>query len=724
MELTIRIRGAAMTTTRFFTLLVVCLLATGCKLTIIVPEGGSVGSESGTYTCAEGSECTIDIVDALFDESFVAVPADGYEFKAWKKQAGFFCGNSATPCTLSTAGFDQDESLMALLAGESVFYIEPEFVVSEDEASENLGFEILEIISPTEIRAWISPQITRAEFEALELPTGWIKNQPREGGQAEDGPGSSRFLHSPDASDEGDILIEELFGFNWFHAATVIENGISLDEEGLLNGIRVRKYHEVTYAAGSTLVLLISPENQAYFRIGRDANRVTDEPGIPNLWQLVEYTTEEELVIELFDENLVIRTDNQDSFQGPVVIGEYGVTDEQPAAPLELTTQLCEDPGNMAVLQDSPTWQAIRDSGGLNEDQLQRMIAEPTRGPFYMLNLIRYREQAVYLDGRETDLTGREANALYSPLEYLAAIGAAPVFVTQVDEQIDGEDYVWQDVAIVEYPCPVAFFAMIAHPGFQARVIHKNAAVEKTIVMVTHLQPTPEAQDAELTPSPYPATDDDPAFELIYVMDFHYLAQYEEDANEPPRSGLGAWRQYQDSISGAAISVGARSTATFRIQGVINGDDRDWDEAYIVRMPSMAGYEALLADEAYQQGSYHRNAALNDNYSMITYPVINAIAGDSGSDEPITPPPVTDTGVGTVCTSDADCVGIGFCLSKDDGPGFCSRECGSGECGDGFLCCHSCSAFAAPLLPFAGSACMIEQAAGQLRAAPVSCSCN
>jgi len=64
--------------------------------------------------------------------------------------------------------------------------------------------------------------------------------------------------------------------------------------------------------------LLVSPDGDVYFRIGRDANRVSDEPTIPNLWRLEEYITQEKLVIELFEENLVIRTDNQDSFQGPV----------------------------------------------------------------------------------------------------------------------------------------------------------------------------------------------------------------------------------------------------------------------------------------------------------------------------------------------------------------------------------------------------------------------
>ena len=102
--------------------------------------------------------------------------------------------------------------------------------------------------------------------------------------------------------------------------ATVVEQAAPLDEDGLLRVTSVRKYHEITYNAGSSLVLLVAPSGDVYFRIGRDADRTSDEPTIPSMWQLVEYTTQEPLILELFNGNEVIRTDNEDSFQGPVEI--------------------------------------------------------------------------------------------------------------------------------------------------------------------------------------------------------------------------------------------------------------------------------------------------------------------------------------------------------------------------------------------------------------------
>ena len=85
-----------------------------------------------------------------------------------------------------------------------------------------------------------------------------------------------------------------------------------------------------------------------------------------------------------------------------------------------------------------------------------------------MANLIRYRDKAVYADGRETDLSGREANALYAPIDFLAAIGARIVYASEALES----DGVWDDIAIVEYPCPLAFFAMSSEPEFKARALH------------------------------------------------------------------------------------------------------------------------------------------------------------------------------------------------------------------------------------------------------------
>jgi len=407
--------------------------------------------------------------------------------------------------------------------------------------------------------------------------------------------------------------------------------------------------------------------------------------------------------------------------------GDSETGDAGSAPPLELTQDLCDDPSNMAVLMDSLGSGSVPSFGETNEELVQRMIDAPTEGPFYMFNLIRYREQAEYPDGRDTDLTGREANALYAPVEFLAAIGARQVFYSEVDNQIDGDEIVWETVAIVEYPCPLALFAMLAHPEFQARAIHKVAGVEKTIAMVTELAPS-QVPDGFVPPEgPYPPTEEDPAFELIHVQDFHEIAQYEEGVDEPERTGEEAWEMYVANGSAAGGRIGSYPTAQLLVQGVLTGDDRPWDQVQIVHMPSLAGFQALLDDETRQAGRYHRYAALAHNYSLITYPTLVDIPGTPTPGE-TEPPPVTDDGVGTLCTSDDDCPGNGVdtCLTDGGAAGFCTREgCVSGECESPYVCCHDCNALAALLLPFDGSACLPPEATSLLSGMPMpGCTCD
>jgi hypothetical protein len=176
-----------------------------------------------------------------------------------------------------------------------------------------VGHEILQILSPTEIIVWVSADITTEQFDAIELPGGWFKNEPREVDMD-----SSSFARSPDATEDGPLTSQEHFGYVWQHNATVVEMNIPIDAQGLLTGNLVAKYHEIVFNPCRTLVVLVSPEGEQYVRVSRDAQRTTDTPTIPTDWQLVEHVTTEELVIQLPNPTLNIRADNEDSFQGPV----------------------------------------------------------------------------------------------------------------------------------------------------------------------------------------------------------------------------------------------------------------------------------------------------------------------------------------------------------------------------------------------------------------------
>ena len=86
---------------------------------------------------------------------------------------------------------------------------------------------------------------------------------------------------------------------------------------------------------------------------------------------------------------------------------------------------------------------------------------------FLMVNLIKYRAKAKYTDGRKTNLTGEQANALYAPIEFLGQIGARIKYVGRVNDQLGNRNPRWDEIGIVSYPSRAKFFEMVTNPDFQ-----------------------------------------------------------------------------------------------------------------------------------------------------------------------------------------------------------------------------------------------------------------
>jgi hypothetical protein len=191
-------------------------------------------------------------------------------------------------------------------------------------------------------------------------------------------------------------------------------------------------------------------------------------------------------------------------------------------------------------------------------------LAEEDDGPFWALNLMRYRERAEYADGRESSLTGREADDAYAPLGPLQAIGAVPAFLGDVVHQAVGTPG-WDRVGIVRYPSRAGFFAMQRREDFQQLHEHKEAGMEFTIVM-----------------SCLPAA--------------------------------GAWSTAASAGTGAGSLVlsvlrepggtlqvehpGVSPVIRFDVEGVIVGDARSWTEARFDRVDGEPAHEALKSAAA------------------------------------------------------------------------------------------------------------------------------
>jgi hypothetical protein len=65
-----------------------------------------------------------------------------------------------------------------------------------------------------------------------------------------------------------------------------------------------------------------------------------------------------------------------------------------------------------------------------NEDQINGFLEDPELGPISMVNLLKYKKKAIYADGRNTNLTGKEAYQLYAAevIDFVEKYGGEFVF--------------------------------------------------------------------------------------------------------------------------------------------------------------------------------------------------------------------------------------------------------------------------------------------------------
>lgn len=244
-------------------------------------------------------------------------------------------------------------------------------------------------------------------------------------------------------------------------------------------------------------------------------------------------------------------------------------------------------------------------------------------GPIWMVNLMRYRDRAAYADGRPSDLTGREADDLYAPLDSLAAVGAEVVLFGEVESQLLGAAPAWDRVAVVRYPTRRAFVEMQQRPEFQAHHVHKDAGMEHTIILGCLPFAPPEAPPGgvpDRTQVPHPSTEEDPEVVVVHVIAFDREAADLETSIEHMTA-------YQEHAARIAVPHGVRIAGWFRVEGQVVGDDRTWDQVRFNAFPSRAAFMAVVADpERLAVQAAHRETAMSDTYTMIVRPLIDRLA--------------------------------------------------------------------------------------------------
>ena len=115
-----------------------------------------------------------------------------------------------------------------------------------------------------------------------------------------------------------------------------------------------------------------------------------------------------------------------------------------------------------------------------NKEQIKGFMEPASEEPICMVNLLKFKEKAEYEDGRDTDLTGREAYALYEEgvKKLLQEIGGGIGFEGDVERLALGEvEELWDVVGLEVWTSRGAMFKVMQSPEMQAISVHRSAGL-------------------------------------------------------------------------------------------------------------------------------------------------------------------------------------------------------------------------------------------------------
>jgi hypothetical protein len=107
-----------------------------------------------------------------------------------------------------------------------------------------------------------------------------------------------------------------------------------------------------------------------------------------------------------------------------------------------------------------------------------------------MVNLLKFKEKAEYEDGRETDLSGRDAYMIYGRTvsDILPKFGGRAVFAADVTFLSLGKvEELWDEVAIAMYPARADMVRMSMSDEWREASVHRSAGLKGQLNIETVL---------------------------------------------------------------------------------------------------------------------------------------------------------------------------------------------------------------------------------------------
>jgi uncharacterized protein (DUF1330 family) len=122
--------------------------------------------------------------------------------------------------------------------------------------------------------------------------------------------------------------------------------------------------------------------------------------------------------------------------------------------------------------------------------RMQQMLEKGPDGPIFMVNLLKFKDKAEYDDGRETDLSGRDAYMIYgrAVADILPKFGGRAVFAADVTFLALGDvEELWDEVAIAMYPSRADMVRMSLSEEWREAAIHRSAGLKGQLNIETVL---------------------------------------------------------------------------------------------------------------------------------------------------------------------------------------------------------------------------------------------
>lgn len=115
-----------------------------------------------------------------------------------------------------------------------------------------------------------------------------------------------------------------------------------------------------------------------------------------------------------------------------------------------------------------------------NKAQIEGFMQPGPEGRICMVNLLKFKPHAEYEDGRATQLTGREAYALYERgiKKILREVGGSIGFEGEVERLTLGEvEDLWDVVALAVWPSRQVMLEVMQSEAMQEISVHRSAGL-------------------------------------------------------------------------------------------------------------------------------------------------------------------------------------------------------------------------------------------------------